>query len=496
MAETRSPDPNPPSFLHALTDLINRASQKLDELSLDVARDVGEVARSGQAVADAAVMSWDDVARRVEAAWISARESSRGVPRVTKVVTAGLGLIAVAKWCRLRAAADARTRITDEDHRAIAEKTRELCIDLRGGVLKLGQVASSRPDLVGPIWAAELSALQDRVPAVDGDAIVARVEAELGAPIGERFASFESEALAAASLAQVHAAVLPDGRAVAVKVQVPGIDEIVRADVAALGLLARALGDLVPGGFGRIAEELGRALLVELDYQAEAFAAGEIAPSFAGTPLFVPEVIASHSTTRVLTTDRVEGARLTDALDAADPAERTRLLRALCDGVARQIFRGGAVHADPHPGNFLVTADGRIAVLDFGCVLRLTADERRGYARLMLALAGGDAARAEEELRGLGFGGDGAALTDIAHAITAAMRPGIVAADVDWEAQGRAMVTEVATKARDAGVTVPRSFVLLGRVLGTLAGLIAAYRPSFELAAVIGPHVAAALAPA
>ena len=217
-------------------------------------------------------------------------------------------------------------------------------------------------------------------------------------------------------------------------------------------------------------------------------------PYNAGTALFVPTVEAAHSTARVLTTDRVDGRRLTEALDGADRAERTRLLRALCDGIARQIFRGGVVHADPHPGNFLCTADGRIAVLDWGCVLRLSADERRGYARLMLALAGGDGATAERELRGLGFGGDGPALADIAASITAVMRPGVSAAAVDWEAQGQAFVADVTVRAKAAAVTVPRSFVLLGRVLGTLAGLVAVYKPDLELAQIIGPHLAAALA--
>jgi ubiquinone biosynthesis protein len=310
--------------------------------------------------------------------------------------------------------------------------------------------------------------------------------------VTERFAGFGVEALAAASLAQVHGARLADGRAVAVKVQLPGIAEVVAADVAALGILAGALGDLIPGDLGAIAAELGRALTGELDYQAEAAAGAEVAPILAGTPLYVPAVIASHSTARVLTTDRVDGRRLLEVLDAGDRAERTRILAALADGIARQIFRGGVVHADPHPGNFLVDGDGRIAVLDWGCVLRLAPAERAGYARLVLALAIGDRARAAAELTALGFGGDPEALATIAASITAVLRPGVSAATVDWDAQAEALVRDVTVRARAARATVPRSFVLLGRVLGTLAGLFAVYQPSLELAAVIGPHVAAA----
>ena len=426
MAETPSPERRdarstpPPSFVTAVADLLARTGAHLDRLSLDLARDLGEVARGGIAVADAARGEWQEVADTVEAAWTQARAQSRGVPRVTRVVRAGLALAASARWYRLRGAAAGRAGLSDDDHRALAARTRDACIELRGGVLKLGQVASCRPDLIGPVWAAELAQLQDRVPAIDGAAIAARVEAELGAALADRFAGFSADALAAASLAQVHAARLPDGRAVAVKVQVPGIDEIVRADVAALAILAGMLGDLIPGDLGAIAGELGRALTGELDYLAEAAAGAEVAPTLAGTELFVPAVVASHSTARVLTTDRVDGVRLTEALDAADGPERTRIVRALVDGIARQIFRGGVVHADPHPGNFLCTADGRIAVLDWGCVLRLAPAERAGYARLLVALGGKDGAGAERELRGLGFGGDGPALADIAASITAA----------------------------------------------------------------------------
>ncbi|MEZ4401793.1 MAG: AarF/UbiB family protein [Kofleriaceae bacterium] len=473
----------------AVGALVGRTGAHVDRLSLDLARDVGAVVRSGTALADAARTQWAQLARSAA----QVRGHARGVPRVTQVVRAGLAIAAAARWTRLRAAAAGRDHLTVAEHRALAERTRDACCALRGGVLKLGQVASCRPDLIGPVWAEVLAALQDRVPALATEEITARVGAELAAPVDELFAHFAPAALAAASLAQVHAATLPDGTPVAVKVQVPGVDAVVHADIAALGILAGALGDLVPGDLATIAGELGRALATELDYQAEAAAGAEAALALAGTPLFVPAVIASHSTGRVLTTARVDGRRLGDALDAADAAERTRLIGALCDGVARQIFVGGVVHADPHPGNFLVTADGRIAVLDWGCVLRLTAAERAGYARLLVRLGAGDHAGAARELATLGFGGDPAVLVEVASAITAALAPGVAADSMDWDAHGRAMMTEVAARARAGGVVVPRSFVLLGRVLGTLAGLVARYRPALVLAQVIGPHLGAAV---
>lgn len=477
----------------ALANVARRAAGHVDGLSLDLARDAGAVARSGEAFYDAARDGWRGIEARTAEVWDQVRASGKGAPRVARVVKAGLALLAVARWHRLRAVAAGLDALPDEAHRALAGRVRELCVELRGGVLKLGQIASSRPDLVGAVWASELSSLQDRVPAIDAAAIVARIEDELGQPILDAFASFDPEPVAAASLAQVHRAVLADGRVVAVKVQIPGIDEVIAADIAALRMLAGVLGDAVPLDLATIADELERALIEELDYLSEADAATAFAADLTGKTLFVPAVVPERTTRRVLTTTFVDGARLTDALDAAAPAERARIVTALCDDLARQVFRSGRIHADPHPGNFLVTPDGRIAVLDFGCTLTLTAHERHKYARLLAALATRDRATMLDALAALGFGGEPDALAAMAAVITDAMRPGVSADAIDWELQGRAMAVELARQARNAGVTIPRSFVLLGRVLGTMAGLVAAYKPPIQLHLIIAPHVGAAL---
>jgi predicted unusual protein kinase regulating ubiquinone biosynthesis (AarF/ABC1/UbiB family) len=477
----------------ALAELGKRVAKHVDGLTQDLVRDAGRVARSGQAFGRAAREQWDDVAERSKDAWARTRSTAGGAPRAARVVTAGLGVVAHARLLRMRGLAAGREALTDDDHRALAARVRELCVDLRGGVLKLGQIVSARPDLVGAAWAGELSSLQDRVPPIESTAIVARIEEELGQTILDAFGTFESDPVAAASLAQVHKATLEDGTVVAVKVQIPGIDEVIQSDIAALRILAGVLGDVLPMDLRTIADELERALTTELDYLAEAIAGTRFAKDVAGTALFAPAVIDSHSTPRVLTTTFVEGARLTDALDAAAPDERARIVTALCDGLARQVFRTGHIHADPHPGNFLVTADGRIAVLDFGCTLVLTPEEKRGYARLLAALAMRDEPTALVELAALGFGGKPEALAIIAHAITQAMKPGELASEIDWERQGRELVGTMMRVAKDAGITIPPSFVLLGRVLGTMAGLVATYKPPIQLHAVIAPHLAAAL---
>jgi predicted unusual protein kinase regulating ubiquinone biosynthesis (AarF/ABC1/UbiB family) len=161
--------------------------------------------------------------------------------------------------------------------------------------------------------------------------------------------------------------------------------------------------------------------------------------------------------------------------------------------VARQVFVHGVVHADPHPGNFLVTEDTRVAVLDFGCVLRISADDRRAWGRLFAALVARDERRAAGELRALGFiAEDEGELLALAETIVDAMRPGSDAAEIDWNAQ-LAQFTERLSAAGRGGTTirVPRSFVLLSRVLATLAGLLVRYRPKLEPFALIAPYVMA-----
>jgi len=480
-----SPSPNRPiadagaELLASIANLVRRVTDNAVRLSSDVVRDAASIGRDSERLARAARAQWE--------VWQGA---GRAAPRVARVIAEGAALIALYRFHLLRARLGGFDHVPDDVARMLAQRARAACVELRGGVLKLGQIASCRPDLVGPAWAHELSELQDRVPPVDSAAIVARVEAALGAPIAERFARFDLAPVAAASLAQVHLAGLPDGREVAVKVQVPGIDEVIDADVAALRALATVAGDLLPGA-DRFATELGAALRTELDYAAEAAAAREVAAQIA-PPLFVPAVIDSHSSGAVITSERVDGARLGDHLAAADPAERARVIGAMIADFARAVFTHGVVHADPHPGNFLVCPDGRIAVLDFGCVLRLALEERRGYAQLLGQIFRGDPAGVAGALAALGFAGDRDALVALAGLICAAMKPGVAAAEIDWSAQMKQMIEEVGRLTRAGGVRVPPGFVLLGRVLATLAGYVVTYRPPLELFRLIAPQVAAA----
>jgi ubiquinone biosynthesis protein len=379
----------------------------------------------------------------------------------------------------------------------LTRATRDACIELRGGILKLGQLALCRPDLLPAPWIEELSQLQDRVPPVATEDIVAVIEAELGAAILDRFATFDADALAAASLAQVHAATLADGTEVVVKVQVPGIADVIDADIGALRVLARVAGDLVPGvDLAPVVGELATALTAELDYRAEADSLRDFAAAAraSGDPVVVPAPVLYLSTSRILVMERIWGDRLTDALDAASDDDRDRICATIVASVARQVFVHGVVHGDPHFGNFLVPSGGAVAILDFGCVLRLDASDRAAWARLFAALVARQEVAAAAELRALGFvASDEAELLAVAATIVDAMRPGTDAAAIDWNAQ-LAQFTETLTAAGRGGATirVPRSFVLLARVLGTLAGLLVRYKPRLQPFALIAPFLFAA----
>jgi len=471
--------------------LVKNVGVRLDAMSLDLARDGGAIVRNAQALAGAA----RDQATTVKVA----------TPRVAKIAQYATALFARQRWLRLaQAARTGSPELSDDDHRDLARRTAVYAGDLRGGIAKLGQLASCRPDLVGPIWAGELAALQDEVPAVDAALIRARIEAELGKPVHELFAEFDDVPIAAASLAQVHAARMHDGTRVVVKVQVPGIEDVIAADIAALKTIASTVGEVPGVDLAMLTSELSRALASELDYATEAASLR----SYTGG-VVVPLPFASHTTSRVLTMTRIDGERLTTWIERMTTdgklEERDRLIGELVSEVAAQILVRGQVHADPHPGNFLVTTrpemerDGFtpargdvLAMLDFGCMLDLSKADRATYARLVLAIAGGNNAAAAAELATLGFTADDPGqLVDLTAALIGAMKPGAMTSEIDWQA---AFADQMAQAKQLGGLTIPRSFVLLGRVLASVAGLLATHKPKIAVHPLIARHLASAIA--
>jgi predicted unusual protein kinase regulating ubiquinone biosynthesis (AarF/ABC1/UbiB family) len=279
---------------------------------------------------------------------------------------AALGTDAVARGVKRLAGADPTGLSVEAAERLVATLG-----DLKGAAMKLGQVASMDPDLFPPEILRVLSRLQNEAPSLPWKTVRAVVEEELGAPPEKLYAEFSPEPMAAASLGQVHRARLHDGREVVVKVQYPGIDVALRSDIANLGAVVRAMaltGKAMDGRayFRELAEELTH----ELDYRREGRLAMEFARASARLPdIKVPEVFEDRTSARVLTLEHLPGVTLKTFLASApDNAERLRVSGLLIRALHGTFLLEGTVHADPHPGNYMVMPDGRLGVMDFGSV--------------------------------------------------------------------------------------------------------------------------------
>ncbi|MFQ3632001.1 ABC1 kinase family protein [Roseiflexus sp.] len=289
------------------------------------------------------------------------------------------------------------------------ERLRLALTDLGPTFVKLGQTLSTRPDLLPPGWIEELNKLQDTVPPFPAETAIATIEAELGHPIDTLFRCFEREPLAAASLGQVHGAELPDGTPVVVKVQRPDIQQLVVIDLAILTELATLAQHNTPFGeqydLIELVWEFGVTLRAELDYRREGRNADRFRANFASNPhVCIPRVFWSHTSARVLTTERLFGIKITDiaAMDAAG-MDRKRLARHSLELILQEIFVDGFFQGDPHPGNLFVLPGEVIGAVDFGQAISLDRETTGHLLLLLVALLERDADGALRALQRLGM---------------------------------------------------------------------------------------------
>jgi len=267
--------------------------------------------------------------------------------------------------------------------------------------IKLGQVLSTRPDLLPAPYIKELENLQDRIPPFPAEQAKAIIEAELGAPISERFLVFYDIPLASASLSQAHEAILPDGAQVIVKVQRPDAAERVKHDIPVLRRLAELFEERTDWGklydLKGVVNELERNLHLELDFQRERYNLETMAKNLAEFPhIKVPKVYPGYSTKRVIVMERVFGQKPNGSLHETELA--TEFLRSFL----KQFAEDGFFHADPHPGNVLLTPDGDLYLIDLGMVGYLDSRTRRGVTKFLLAMMGRRGDTAAEVLVELG----------------------------------------------------------------------------------------------
>jgi len=277
--------------------------------------------------------------------------------------------------------------------------------ELKGAAMKVGQMLSLQDAFLPPEVAAVLRTLQAETPSLPLEMVEEQLEAELGDPL-QLFASFEEEAFAAASIGQVHRAVLRDGRRVAVKIQYPGIDRIVEADLGNLRRVLKSLVALVSKvDFEPIWKELRARLREELDYMHEAERMRRMAELHAKVPeIVVPRVVEEATTARILTMEYEEGLSPDEACAASTPQElKDRWGVVLFEFLLRGLLEHRLLHADPNLANFSFRRDGRVVVYDHGCLKEVPLRLARGYRDLCRAALAGRVDELPELLRKMGM---------------------------------------------------------------------------------------------
>ncbi len=270
---------------------------------------------------------------------------------------------------------------------------REMLDELGPTFVKFGQLLSTRPDVVPPDIIIELRGLQDDVRPFPFTDVERTIREELGQPIERLFLDFDEQPLAAASIGQVHRATLPNGRAVAVKVQRPNAPRQIEADLALMYQAARLVKERIRAldfiDANEIVDEFSRSIRQELDYRLEARNADGFHKNFAGHPhVSVPKVYWTYTRARVLTLEYLDGVQLADIdVEHWTLDQRRRLAYLITETWMTMIFRQGFFHGDPHPANILVLSPDRIGLVDFGLTGRLSDDDMSKLTRLFIDAA-------------------------------------------------------------------------------------------------------------
>ena len=381
----------------------------------------------------------------------------------------------------------------EERARSRARECAELLVDLGPAFIKAGQALSTRPDIVPPLLLEELSQLQDQLPGFDSDLAMACIEEDLGAPVDELYEQLDREPISAASLGQVHRGVLSNGQKVAVKVQRPGLREQITLDLYIVRNIAAWLNSnigLIRSDLVALIDELGRRVFEEMDYLNEAANAEKFAELHRHNPrIAVPAIFHEATSRRVLTMEWIDGVKLTN-LDAVrelgiDPDDMVDV------GVncsLQQLLEHGFFHADPHPGNLLALADGRLCYLDFGMMSEVSRESRTGLIQAVVHLVNRNFGKLSKDFVTLGFLAEDVNLEPIVPAFESvfsqALEAGVNRMDF------KAVTDDMSGVMYKFPFRVPPYYALIIRSLVTLEGIALSVDPQFKILGAAYPYFA------
>lgn len=374
--------------------------------------------------------------------------------------------------------------------RKTAARFRQMLAELGPTFIKLGQILSSRPDLLPAHWVEELSLLQDDCPPLPPAEVRREIERGLGRPVEELFRSLDEQPLASASIAQVHRAVTHAGEQVAVKVQHPSARERIEADLSLLHELARLLeavveetGVTTPSG---VVDEFDRSVHEELDFTHEARNAQLMAEAASGRPVVaIPRVHSTLSCSTVLTLDFLDGVKVSDVTAAAG-FDLEQVARNIIEVSFRQIFQDGLFHGDPHPGNVLVLPGGRIGLLDFGLVGRLSRGQQEALVTLLVAVALRDPETVARLLARIGLSESHTSLAELREDVQGILDR-YLGLKLD-EIRTTTLLRDLLDLAVRHHIRIPQQYATLGKAAMTIEGIVRRLSPSLDVLAVGLPY--------
>lgn len=468
----------------------------------------------GRELAEQAVAALKKVSSGVELAKEEyealAEEAAQWPARVKRMKTTGWMLTRITARYRLwgiRSAFISKRRTPAalaELHRKNARLFRDVSLSQGGAFLKVGQLLSARADILPKPWVEELRVLQDQASPVAFEDVRQVIESELGKSLKDMFAEFDPQPIAAASIGQVHQAVLPTGQKVAVKIQRPGLEHIIDLDMALLKLFTNSIASMLPPtDLDTITGEIERTIREELDYTHEARAMVQVGDFLSNVEnVVVPHPVPGFTRKRVMVSNFVVGTPLMQELDRrqaeGDEDGIADLLGRLLDLYLRQVLQAGVFQADPHPGNLLVTPDNKLVLLDFGCTMTLSEPFREGYYNVLGAALMGERDTMARELKAMGFttrSGKPDTLLAFADALLSQIQRTAFEMSRDkpnWPSQKDILSGAknlLAQAEADPVDKLPSEFIMLARVFTTLGGLFMHYQPNIDVNTSLFPHL-------